>query len=439
MTILTNGIDWGSRLSGEAVTYFFAPPRETYATPVGRVTTEKWTAYEKQQFAEALATFETFTNLDFTEASSRQAADLTLVNWAGGANGPLGVFGPPGTKYAGTGAFNDQGRGWDGNPGGGLEQGGYGFITVIHEVGHGLGLAHPHDRGGTSTVFPGVTRDFGDYGQFDLNQGIHTMMSYNDGWPTAPHGISPSDDYGYEGTPMAVDIAVLQDKYGANGSYNRGDDNYTLPTANASGTFYSCLWDAGGIDTIRAGATGRNAVIDLHDATLRAENGGGGFVSYARGIHGGFTIANGVVIENAVGGRGDDRLTGNEAGNVLEGGDGDDRLTGGLGRDVLTGAADHDTFVFEAVRDSRAGSGIDRITDFDRADEIDLTDIDWSGERGDQAFTFVDGRLSEAGELRIRQAGGDTFLEAEVNGAGDADLVIRLDGLVAVREGDLLL
>jgi hypothetical protein len=103
MTILTNGIDWGSRLSGEAVTYFFAPPRETYATPVGRVTTEKWTAYERQQFAEALATFETFTNLDFTEASSRQAADLTLVNWAGGADGPLGVFGlrAPGTRAPG--------------------------------------------------------------------------------------------------------------------------------------------------------------------------------------------------------------------------------------------------------------------------------------------------------------------------------------------------
>ena len=157
MTILTNGIDWGSRLSGEAVTYFFAPPRETYATPVGRVTTEQWTAYERQQFAEALATFETFTNLDFTEASSRQAADLTLVNWAGERTDRSASSALRATKYAGTGAFNDEGRGWDGNPGGGLEQGGYGFITMIHEVGHGLGLAHPHDRGGTSTVFPGVT------------------------------------------------------------------------------------------------------------------------------------------------------------------------------------------------------------------------------------------------------------------------------------------
>ena len=84
MTILTEGIDWGSRLSGETVTYFFAPPGGRYDTPVGRVTAERWTAYERQQFEEAFATFETFTNLDFREASSRAAADLTLINWAGG-------------------------------------------------------------------------------------------------------------------------------------------------------------------------------------------------------------------------------------------------------------------------------------------------------------------------------------------------------------------
>jgi serralysin len=238
---------------------------------------------------------------------------------------------------------------------------------------------------------------------------------------------------------MAIDIAVLQDKYGVNDRYNRGDDVYTLPTANESGTFYSCLWDTDGTDTIRAGSTGRDAVIDLHDATLRAEVGGGGFVSYAHGVHGGFTIANGVVIENATGGRGDDRLTGNEAGNALRGGDGDDRLTGGLGRDVLTGAADRDVFVFEFVRESRAGTGIDRITDFGRSDEIDLREIDWSDRRGDQAFTFVDGPLSEAGEVRVGQAGGDTLLVAEVDGDAATDFVVRLDGLVTLREGDILL
>jgi Ca2+-binding RTX toxin-like protein len=239
---------------------------------------------------------------------------------------------------------------------------------------------------------------------------------------------------------MAVDIAALQGLYGANTNHHDGNDAYTLPTANASGTFYESLWDTGGVDTIRAGATGRDAVIDLNDATLRAEVGGGGFVSYARGIHGGFTIANGVLIEDATGCRGDDGLIGNEARNVLTGGDGDDRLTGGFGADRLTaGSAGRDTFIFEAVRESSEGEGIERITDFDRSDEIDLRDIDWSGERGDQAFAFVTGPLTEAGEVHVRRAGGDTFIEAEVNGARDADLVVRLDGLVTLREVDVML
>ena len=34
----------------------------------------------------------------------------------------------------------------------------------MHEVLHGLGLAHPHDTGGTSTVMQGVRSDFDDYG-----------------------------------------------------------------------------------------------------------------------------------------------------------------------------------------------------------------------------------------------------------------------------------
>jgi hypothetical protein len=41
--------------------------------------------------------------------------------------------------------------------------------------------------------------------------------------------------------------------------------------------------------------------------------------------------------------------------------------------------------------------------------------------------------------VHVRQAQGHTFIEAEVNGAGDADLVVRLDGLVTLREGDFLL
>src|SRR3546814_17209784 len=92
------------------------------------------------------------------------------------------------------------------------------------------------------------------------------------------------------------------------------------------------------------------------DAPLQYEEGGGGRVSYAYGIHGGFTIANAVTIENAVGGSGNDTLTGNEASNVLSGGVGNDGLAGGAGTDrpvggagpdSLTGAGGNAGFVFE--------------------------------------------------------------------------------------------
>src|SRR6185295_9598406 len=78
----------------------------------------------------------------------------------------------------------------------------------------------------------------------------------------------------------------------------------------------------------------RDAHIDLRPATLQYENGGGGWVSYAYGIYGGFTIANGVTIENATGGDGNDVLIGNDAANVLQGAGGTDQAIGGKGNDI---------------------------------------------------------------------------------------------------------
>lgn len=45
------------------------------------------------------------------------------------------------------GYYNWQSSGWTS---GGLQIGGYGYYTLLHEIGHGLGLAHPHDNGGGS-------------------------------------------------------------------------------------------------------------------------------------------------------------------------------------------------------------------------------------------------------------------------------------------------
>ncbi|KCV81008.1 serralysin [Actibacterium atlanticum] len=355
-TDYTDAIDWGGAMvdtgvfneDGDMVIeYYFAPGEGRFQFVFPR---QEWTEYEKQQAELAFDTFEAIMNVEFVEVQNEADAEFVL-NKINSFGTFLGVMTPPGEFGEGQGGFAGDGTGWDTT--GGLEQGGFGFITLIHELGHGLGLAHPHDNGGGSPVLPGVSNS-GDTGFLDLNQGVYTMMSYIDGWATHPDGqLSPAQtvNYGYQGTPMAVDVAALQEKYGANMDYATGNDVYILPDSNEAGTFWVCIWDAGGIDEIRHDGTDA-AVIDLRAATLELEEGGGGWISWVDEVYGGFTIANGVVIENATGGSGNDALIGNSADNVLTGNGGDD------------------TFIF-----TEDGGGYDTLADFEDGDLVDLSDL----------------------------------------------------------------
>jgi Ca2+-binding RTX toxin-like protein len=385
-TVLEQAIDWGTKLNpaNNFVYYYFYGNGES--TPFNEIS-HGFSNYEKGQFELAFQIYSSFLNLHFIEVNQSGAANLNLVTVSNVDY--LGQMYPPGyTTKADFGYFNDTDPTWTQ----GLEQGGDGFITIIHELGHGLGLAHPHDHGGGSGVFPGVSSAFGDYGEYDLNQGIYTMMSYNDGWQTNPDGTSPSLQYGYEGTPMAVDIAVLQSKYGANMAYHTGDNTYFLPTSNGSGTFYSCIWDAGGTDTIAY--TGNSpALIDLRAATLQVEPGGGGFLSYVDGIFGGYTIANGVTIENATGGNGDDFLRGNGVGNLLIGGKGDDIIRGASGKDTLKGGAGKDVIMGGRDGDLLSGGvGKDTLDGKSGNDTLygDKGKDDLTGGPGHDAFVFAE-------------------------------------------------
>ena len=322
-----DSLEWGTSLSSNTVTVYFS----TSGYTEDGFTSEGVNSYERQQFLESLELISQVADVTFVVTNNAAQADLRIIVDTNEVNGQfLGYFIPPGGTNSGVGVFD--GTQWDRTAGGTLEAGGYGFVTITHELLHGMGLAHPHDDGGTSSIMPGIGAAFNSLGYFNLNQGVYTTMSYNTGLII---GDAPGTfDYGYEIGPMALDIAVLQATYGANTSHATGDNTYTLVATNASGTGYQAIWDAGGTDEIVYSGSA-SVTIDLRAATLNAEAGGGGFISSADGIHGGYTIANGVIIENATGGSNDDTLIGNDADNMFTGGYGNDTVDGGLGADTF--------------------------------------------------------------------------------------------------------
>lgn len=409
-TPLTDTITWAPGLDDNIITVYFADPGYTvpgtfFPPRLRNIEAEEWTSYEMGQFMLAFDAIEAVIDVEFVIVTDPGLADLTLVMDTDEVEGSfLGLFNPPGTRNEGIGIFD--GTQWDRAPGGDLEMGGYGYVTIVHELLHGLGLAHPHDTGGGSTVMPGVTNAYDDFGDNNLNQGVYTTMTYNSGWLTGPAGTAPSSsqpgvNFGFEAGPMAIDIAALQAIYGANTTYAAGNDLYLLAATNGVGTYWSSIWDTGGIDEIRhTGPAG--ATIDLRPATLEFEEGGGGYVSHVAGVAGGYTIAYGVVIENGTGGSGADRITGNDANNVLSGNSGNDTLLGGLGNDTLHGGAQDDRMLGGNGDDYLLGGpGFDALYGGDGNDILD------GGTNADNLFGGAGNDTMRGGDGLDRLFGGD--------------------------------
>ena len=141
---------------------------------------------------------------------------------------------------------------------------------------------------------------------------------------------------------------------------------------------------------------------------------------------------------------GNDRLEGNSGNDILYGENGDDGLLGGVGQDRFYGGAGADDFIFDdGDFAGMTSSTAERIHDFAQGlDQIDLGAVDAnSALAGDQAFAFIGtgAFTGVAGQLRYQQISGNTYVQGDTDGDGDADFWIRLDGLHSLQASDFVI
>ena len=356
-------------------------------------------------------------NADSSEANIRWAS----LDSADSGDGVLGyAYYPESGNYSGITTVNwenycDSSAVIEGS----IDPGSYYFLTFTHELGHALGLKHPHDSNSPYNPFPGVTSS-SSTGNNGLNAGPWTVMTYNDA--TANNGFSPTTD-SYSGflTGLgAFDIAAVQYLYGANLDANTGDDVYRMSDPNG----FSCIWDNGGTDTIDASGLTASVVIDLRNATLQNSIGGGGFTSRINNEFKGYTIAydstGSCIIENAIGGSAADILTGNSGNNILDGGSGADTMVGAAGNDtyVVDSASDVVTEDSSAGTDTVQSSITYTIASLANLENITLTGSAAVNATGNSAANTLTGNTGN--NTLDGGSGADTM----VGGAGDDTYVV---------------
>lgn len=419
--LLRSGQAWNAGF-GEAttVTYGFRNTDNGEQATFSRLSAEQIAATE-----EILAMYSEVANINFERVNPNGHTDNAAMLFAN-YNNRLGDEGAyaylPGSR-AGDNAAGDIWLNTASVSTTSLPSGSYSHSTIMHEIGHAVGLSHP----GYYNVQPGEDISFDRHAGSLTDTVKYSIMSY---FGEGENGENV--DYGgYPDTLMLHDIAALQQLYGANMTTRAGDSVYGF-NSNLGGVYdlsnqipkAVTIWDAGGTDTINLSGFGANQKINLNEGT-HSDIGGG---------RSNLAIAYGAVIENVIGGKGNDFIEGNAAGNVLTGGNGDDSLygndgndtlNGGAGRDTVFGGAGNDNIIYETgdrfwdgqgrARDV-GGTGTDTLTVL-TSSSFSTSNLSWYG------FERFDG-----GGGTDRVGGRDNSINYYINGRGGDDTLTGAGG-----------
>ena len=405
---------WSSALGTAAtVTYAFRDSVTTMPTD-----TADFTQFNATQIAAGVLAFAAWSdvaNITFTRvqnAGSEFSNDATILlgNYGSGQDGAAAFAYLPGGTPGATGFSQVQGDVWINSS---LSynalpvQQGYGQLTLLHEIGHAIGLSHPaayNASAGGSITYSASAVYYEDSLQYSV------MSYFSERETAADFRTDATGPRRYSSAPLMDDISAAQRLYGVNTTTRTGDTVYGF-NSNAGRLWYTagnelsplvfCAWDAGGTDTFDfSGYLNNGQIIDLRQ----------GCFSSVGGLVGNVSIALGAVIENAIGGNGSDTFRGNSANNRFTPNAGTDVVDGGLGTDtvVFAGARSAYVITWNGQTGTVVGSG----------QNVTVTNVEF--------LQFTDQTIAAAPTGGI-VVGGDITSET-INGTALADVIGGLGG-----------